>query len=230
MPQADRVIVLERLAVLEHKLLTDSANKMPPTKSIGGLTDKCGYVSIIKNFGRLVGGSLVHGHQQITASNVMPGKMRSNWLFKKQRGLSFSEYLLRNNPNELLIRDYGEAVLLVPYFMRRPYDMLLILGDTNKSYLHELNADEMRAIGDGWHDATRAMLTVMPQLGREPAYNVTTINGPGAGLYFEFLPYTQETGGMEQLGLYLCQGNPHLGAEHIRNILDSESSSEPETN
>jgi len=224
MPQSDRIIVLERLSILERILIKDSALKMPPSKSLGGQTDKRGYVSIIKNYGRLVGGSLIHGHQQITASNVMPNKIRNNWRFKKQRGVSFADFLLGNNPADLLIRDYGEAVLLVPYFMRRPYDMFLVLADTTKSYLHELNEAELRAVADGWHDATLAMLRVMFQSGREPAYNVTTINGPGAGLYFEFLPYTQEIGGMEHLGLYLCQGNPQLAAEIIRKILDSESS------
>jgi galactose-1-phosphate uridylyltransferase len=225
MPQSDRVLVLERLGVLERKLLTDSVLKMPPTKVTGGMIDKRGYVSIIKNYGRLVGGSLAHGHQQITFSNVMPGKIRNNWLFNKQRGLSFATYLLQKNPIDLLIRDYGEALLLVPYFMRRPYDMFLVLKDTSKQYLHELNEDELSSVADGWHDATLAMLRVMPQLSREPAYNVTTINGPGAGLYFEFLPYTQEIGGMEHLGLYLCQGNPSQVADDIREILDSEAQS-----
>jgi len=219
MPLADRVLVLERLGVLERKLLTESAHKMPPTKSTGGQSEKRGYVSIIKNYGRLVGGSLVHGHQQISFSNVMPGKIRSSWLFNKQRGESFASYLLRLNPDHLTVQDYGPAVLLVPYFMRRPYDMFLVLKDTSKQYLHELNEDELSSVADGWQDGIRAMLLLMPQIGREPAYNVTTINGPGAGLYFEFLPYTQEIGGMEHLGLYLCQGNPHLSAGHIRQIL-----------
>ena len=223
MPQSDRFIVLERLGMLERKLIKDSAPKMPPSKALGGQTEKRGYVSIIKNYGRLVGGSLVHGHQQITASNVMPGKIRDNWMFYKQRGTKFAEYLLQNNPRDLLIRDYGEAILIVPYFMRRPYDMFLVLVDTTKSYLHELEEAEMCAIADGWQDATSAMLMVMLQLGREPAYNVTVVNGPGAGLYFEFLPYTQEIGGMEHLGLYLCQSNPYLAAENIRQILDRES-------
>ena len=164
----------------------------------------------------------MHGHQQIGFSNVMPGKFRDNWLFQKQRGESFASYLLRLNPDHLTIRDYGLAVLLVPYFMRRPYDMFLVPKDTSKQYLHELNEGELSAVAEGWHDGIRAMLLLMPQIGRETAYNVTAINGPGAGIYFEFLPYTQETGGMEHLGLYLCQGNPHLSASHIRQILNMD--------
>ena len=46
-------------------------------------------------------------------------------------------------------------------------------------------------------------------------------NGPGAGLYFEFLPYTQETGGFEKLGLWVCQNNPHNVAAQLRETIHS---------
>ena len=59
----------------------------------------------------------------------------------------------------------------------------------------------------------------MPEIGRELAYNVITHNGPGAGIYFEFLPYTQETGGFEHLGLYVCQQNPKTAAARLRQLL-----------
>ena len=56
-------------------------------------------------------------------------------------------------------------------------------------------------------------------IGRELAYNVITNNGLGAGLYFEFLPYTQEIGGYEQLGFYACQADPNQVAAHIRTLM-----------
>ncbi len=40
-----------------------------------------------------------------------------------------------------------------------------------------------------------------------------------AGLYFEFLPYTQEQGGLEQLGLSICQMEPERAAQDIRGQL-----------
>jgi galactose-1-phosphate uridylyltransferase len=207
MPQGDRVIALQRLAALEKKLITEAG----------------GYVSMIKNYGHLVGGSLAHGHQQIGFSNIIPRRFRDNLAFKEKYGETFSAYLLQENPSELLVQDYGPAVLLVPYFMRRPYDMYLLIKDTGKQYLHELNAVETAAVADGWRDAIRIMLLTMPQIGRETAYNVTTHNGPGAGLYFEFLPYTQEMGGFEHLGLYLCQGNPKDAAAYAKKILTQNS-------
>ena len=204
MPSGDRLIVLQRLAALEKTMMADSDT----------------FVSIIKNYGHLVGGSLVHGHQQIAVSHIMPNRFKQDSDFQERAQETFSAYMLRENPPELTIRDYGPAVLLTPYFMRRPYDMVLLIKDTQKSYLHSLNENELNAVGDGWRDAIRIMLSVMPRIGKETAYNITTHNGHGGALYFEFLPYTQEMGGFEHLGLYLCQGNPKECALIARELLD----------
>lgn len=220
MPQADRLVAMKRLAILEKQLLTATADELPALHTWDGQAGRSGFVLIIKNYGRLVGGSLAHGHQQIGFSNVMPRRFRDNWHFEKERGERFSTYLLRENPDKLLIRDYGPVVLLVPYFMRRPFDTMLLVKDASKRYLHQLNEAELTAVAEGWHDAIRTMMWIMPAIGRETAYNVVTHNGPGAGLYFEFLPYTQEIGGFEQLGLFVCQGNPQGTANRIREFLD----------
>lgn len=217
MPLSDRVVVMQRLAALERKLLTDS--NLPPSESWEDPDGYDGFVLIIKNYGRLVGGSLAHGHQQIAFSNVMPRGIWNNWRFERERGGPFSAFLLRENSSELVVKDYGPATLLIPYFMRRPYDMMLLVKDAKKKHLHELEQAEMTAVAEGWHDAIRAIRLIMPEIGREIAYNVITNNGPGAGVYFEFLPYSQEIGGFEKLGLFACQGSPKSAAVRIRGLL-----------
>lgn len=221
MPASDRVVVMRRLAALEKILSTTSGDFMPATSPDDDKPGCYGFVSITKNGGRLVGGSLAHGHQQITFSNFLPRRILDNLNFKQKRGEAFSSYILKENPAELCIYDYETAVLLVPYFMRRPYDMMLVLKDTRKRYLHELTDAEIIAVSDGWCDAIQLMRLVMPQIGREIAYNVITHNGPGAGLYFEFLPYTQEFGGIERLGLSVCQANPHTVSMQLRSMIAS---------
>lgn len=221
MPVDDGVIVMRRLAVLEEWLLNGSRDY--GSKALNDDGGGNGYVSIIKNFGHLVGGSLIHGHQQIVYSNVMPKRFRDNWHFQQKRSMTFSKYMLKENPPALVVKDYGPAILLVPYFMRRPFDMLLIVKDTSKRYLYELTENEITAVTLGWQDAIRVMLHVIPMIGKVVAYNILTDNGPGAGLYFEFLPYTQEIGGLENLGMIICQGNPYDSAKRIRNILGSQS-------
>ncbi|MCD4738108.1 MAG: hypothetical protein K8R89_02465 [Anaerolineae bacterium] len=217
LPLVDCVVVMERLAALEKLLLTQDVEGFLPEAT--NPTGERAFVSIIKNYGRLVGGSLAHGHQQIALSNIIPRRFLDNWRFEQERGETFAAYMLRENPPELLVRDYGPAVLLVSYFMRRPYNMLLILKESGRRYLHELSAVEMEAVATGWRDAIHTIRELMPRMGRETAYNVVTHNGPGAGLYFEFLPYTQEIGGYEHLGLFSCQERPENVAAQLRETL-----------
>ncbi len=216
----DGLIVLQRLAALENKLLYESEGLMPPSEMPPPRKLTHGFVSMIKNYGRLAGGSLAHGHQQIGYTNIMPSRFYNNWCFAERHdGECFTHYLLQENPVELQVRDYGPAILIVPYFMRRPYDMLLVVKDTSRQYLHELTDVEMRAVTQGIQDAMRALLRIMPKLGREPAFNMTVNNGPGAGLYLEFLAHTQEIGGFEQLGLWVCQESPVNAAAYLREAL-----------
>jgi galactose-1-phosphate uridylyltransferase len=226
MPLADCVVVMERLAALEEKLL-EGCEALPAARGIDAQAGETCFVVIIKNYGRLVGSSLIHGHQQIALTNVAPRHFVDNLRFVKREGETFAAHMLRENPAPLLVRDYGPAVLVVPYFMRRPYDMILLVKDCRRRYLHQLDPRELKAVAQGWHDAIYGMRAVLPQVGREIAYNVITSNGPGAGLYFEFLPYTQEIGGVERLGLFVCQESPERAAANLRDLLGSQQRPEP---
>ncbi len=141
MPLADCVVVMQRLAALEQKLLEDGD----------------GHVLITKNYGYLVGGSLFHGHQQIVLSNQTPRRFLDNGRFHQTHNESFADFLLRENPPELLLKDYGTAVLLVPYFMRRPYDMMLIMKNTSRQYVHELDDGEITAVAQAWQEGIQIM-------------------------------------------------------------------------
>jgi len=217
----DRLVVMKRMAALEAKLLFETGDLMPQTE-MGPGEETRGFVSIIKNYGARVGGSLSHDHQQIAFSNVMPQRFFLNKQFEERRGERFTAFLLSENPTDLLLRDYGKAALIVPYFMRRPYNMILVLKDTSKQYLCQLSDAELQAVADAWHDAIDVMLRIMPLIGKETAFNVTIHNGLGAGLYVEFLPFTQETGGFEHLGLWVCQGNTHDSAATLRQMMGEE--------
>jgi galactose-1-phosphate uridylyltransferase len=221
--QQDRVVVMQRLALLEARLL-ETGPRDGVQVTYNGIQAELGpVVSVIKNGGPQVGGSLSHGHQQIAFSNVIPRRTLEDWSFEATRGETFSTYLQRENPDELLIRAYGQATLLVPHFMRRPYDMILLVNDTAKRHLHDLDAAEIGDLARGWYDAIRAIHEIMPRLDREIAYNVVAHTGPGAGIYFEFLPYTQETGGFEHLGLSVCQADRHEVAKDLRGIIKPRS-------
>ncbi len=219
MPIDDLRIVAKRLAALEGKLLSGSA-KTTADPHAGTLTDKqARYVMIVKNYGRSVGASLSHGHQQIAFSNVMPRRFLDHLRFREKHGKLFSEHLLANAPTDLVVKDYAETILMVPYFMRRPYDMILVVKDTHKSFLHELTEGEIEAVAKGWHDASSAIHRLLPTLGMEIAYNVIVNSGPGTSLYFEFHPQTQPMGGFERLGLFVCQEVPEKAADWLRRLV-----------
>jgi galactose-1-phosphate uridylyltransferase len=211
----DASIVMSRLAALEGSLLEVNLS--------ADVEGSRGFVSIFKNYGALVGSSLSHGHQQIMLTSVPPSSVGIHRIFHQEHGESFAEYLLRETPEELVVKDYGQAVLLVPDFMRRPYVMMLAIKDTQKSYLHELTADEIEAVAHGWHDATHSYQTLMPRIDKEIAYNILTHNGAGAGLYFEFLPYTQILGGLERMGLYICTELPDVAARRLSDVIGEGS-------
>ena len=220
MAEEDCVIVMSRLAAVENKLLSvarEIKEKLLPGREQSGDGP---YISIIKNAGSAVGGSIEHGHQQVLVSNLAPRRVLENQKFELENGTTFSEHLQVSNPNELLLRDYGGAVLFVSQYMRRPLEMILALKDTKKSYLHQLDESELLAVSRGWMDGTHVIRKLIPDYGKEIAYNIVAHNGPGAGLYFEFLPYTQEQGGFEQLGLAVCQAPPLRTAEQIRVVLE----------
>lgn len=218
MSTADCFVVMKRLAALEG-FLFEKGSGVGDIETGKNTENIDRYVVIIKNYGKLVGGSLSHGHQQILYANVMPRALEDDFDFRKKHGETFSSFIIRENPANLTVKDYGNAVLLVPFFMKRPYHMLLAMKSTNKARLNELDEGELESAARGWHDASKAITRIMPELGRETAYNIVTHNGPGGGLYFEFLPYTQELGGLEKLGFYVCEGKTLEAAEKLKEVI-----------
>jgi UDPglucose--hexose-1-phosphate uridylyltransferase len=216
MAMKDLMIVITRLAKLEKKLLFQSPGIMPDSSQWNNQKKTSGFISIIKNYGRQVGGSLQHGHQQVAFSNILSGQQYNNWKFLQDNHYPFSRHLLEKTPEKLIIKDYKFSILLVPYFMKRPYNCILIVKNTSRQFLSELNDEELFSICQAWSDVMNLYFKIMPEIGRDPAFNILVHNGPGAGLYIEFLPYTQETGGYEQLGLWVCQADPVSAAEYMR--------------
>ena len=207
MELADLSVVIKRLGALENYLIDQFS------KDINQYS-----VSIIKNGGLGAGGSLAHGHHQIIFSNQYPRRMIENLRFEKEHGQRFSEYILKENPSELVISDFGEGVLLVPHFMRRPFNMMLVMKNTSIQYLYQLSTTEITSLCKGWKAAVQIINQVMTQIDLEISYNILTHNGPGAGLYFEFLPRTQTEGGFEQLGYSICQSSPRTAVDIIQNL------------
>ncbi|HHT9153916.1 MAG TPA: hypothetical protein ACFYEM_10390, partial [Candidatus Hypogeohydataceae bacterium YC40] len=194
MPLEDTFIVLKRLCVLEKNLLHSAVSGMPLSyRHKDG--NHYGYIGVIKNMGRLVGGSIVHGHHQIVHSNIKPRKIMDYQRFKESAsggGMGFSQYLLECNPKEYFVKEYkGGTVLLIPHFMKRPLEAMILFRGSSKDYLHHLSEEELYSLGEALHDVTDALKILMPRQGRELAYNWIIYEGDIGGVHVEILPWTQ---------------------------------------
>lgn len=211
--------VLGRLAALEATLLhgSDDYPRVPGRSRCAEAHH--GYVGIIKNHGHLVGGSLRHGHQQIVHANVRPQRIELDARFLEREGRSVVRFLLEENPPELTLCAEDGVRAVTPYFLRRPLQAILMVEDTRKSYLHELSRRELRGLARALRAMTGALWQLMPRMGRETAYNLVFHAGPIGGLYVELLPWSQEYGGYEQQGLFVCVGTPEHSHQLYQEVI-----------
>jgi len=179
-----------------------------------------GYFQMIKNRGKAVASSIEHGHYQIAYSNIVPKRIKEDIEFEKREDESFSSYLLRENPKELEIKDYGKVVSLIPESaMRRNLEAMILVKDIGKKNLHELDDEEKMGLAMALKDVTLALSGIMPKYEKEFAYNIEFHTGI-EGMYIEILPYTQANGGFEKIGqFWACQSHPKSAAETYRKNL-----------
>ncbi len=192
-----------------EKILLHSKNGF---KSQSGNVDHYGHFQIIKNKGKAVGGSVEHGHYQMVFLSFLPKRTVEDQYFAEKEGQSFARFIREKNPTKLKIKDYGDVLMVVPdCAMKRPLDAMIFPKDTSKNYLHDLNDSEREGVARALCDSTKALSVVMPRMGREFAYNLEFHTS--TGFYIEILPYTQENGGLENMGIYICQSSPDLSVK-----------------
>jgi galactose-1-phosphate uridylyltransferase len=217
MPLEDLILTMQQLAMAERKLLCE-ALAMP--RAAGSRGETRGYLSIFKNFGTKAGASLSHGHQQLLFSNLMSVGSFNDWRFYGRHCETYSDYILRENSENLLVKDYGEVVLLVPYFMSRPYELQAIVKQSHHSYLFHLNDRIMADLTQAMRDAIRGITSLLAQDGKPVAFNFTIHSGPGCGLYVDFLPRADATAGLELQGVWVCHALPATCAERLRQYIE----------
>ena len=219
MPLDDLILTIYQLSKFEAKLLLQSDN-MP--KAAGSRDGARGYVSIFKNFGAKAGASLSHGHQQILFSNLMSRSSFNNWRFYGRHMENFSDYMLRENPSYLTVKDYGDVILVVPYFMHRPYTMMAFVKQTDLSYLFQLPEQTLHHLTQAMQDAISALRAELSADGKTASFNFTIHTGPGCGLYVELLSRADTFGGLELQGTWVCQALPDQCASRLRERIEKK--------
>jgi galactose-1-phosphate uridylyltransferase len=216
MPISDVSIGMRRLAILEAKLLKESNGYMPVSDENKHLY---GYVSIIKNYGSAAGASLTHGHQQVAFSNIMPQRTYNNQRFYQRHHLTFNQYLLRENPASLTVAEIGSTRIIVPYFMRRPYN-LLVVPHTEAEHLHELSPKALLELEVSIQRTMQVYHGLLESLNRDVSFNMVIHTGPDSQLYVEFFPMVQAMGGFERIGMWICQLTAQKAADQLRALFE----------
>ncbi len=211
-PDAGRalaVALMAQLARAEEFLLHEAGAPFPETGE-----GHRGWMLLLKNHGRRVGGSVQHDHQQLALSGTPPLAPR------EAAGLHVH---LRDG--HVVDEIDGRARIVVPSFMRRPLQAFIVPADdtVGAGFLHHLDADTRDATAVALARLTGAVNTLMRADGADPAWNVIVHAGPGCGPLFELRPATQPLGGFEQLGLYACEETPERSAARFREVLDNRS-------
>lgn len=217
MPVSDLMINMQRLAALEDKLLFTNEDYMPVSCEIEGAR---GYLTIIKNFGPEAGASLNHGHQQIAYSNIMPQRTYNNARFYDRHQYSFSQYMHEQNPASLTIAEIGCAKIVVPYYMRRPFNLMVLLN-TRKNYLCHQQDAALFDLTCAMQKVIRIYHKLMPMMGKAVSYNMAIHTGPRCELYVEFFPAVQVLGGYERIGLWISQMKPQTVADRSREVFET---------
>lgn len=181
------------------------------------------HVQFIKNTGKIVGGSVEHGHYQAAGMNVFPKKIQNDVDFLEKSKESFVKYLSRENPENLKLRDYGSLSLVVPYFMRRPLNVIIYPNDFSISSLRGLGKEQRKDFARATSDISDVLSRLMPSIEKEFAYNFVFHTGPVGTMYIEILPHTQGEGGFEQAGLSVCQSSPKLSTELYKRFFGVQS-------
>ncbi|TCS40211.1 hypothetical protein [Reinekea marinisedimentorum] len=217
MPTEDLFITLSRLAALENKLLFTCEDYMPISCETDGAR---GYLSIIKNYGPDAGASLSHGHQQIAYSNIMPQRTFNNARFFDRHNRTFCSYMHEHNPENLTVAEEGSAKVIIPYYMRRPYNLMILL-DTQSNHLSKQTSGQLWDLTRAIQKVIKSLHLLLPSMGKSVSFNMAIHTGPRCELYVEFFPIVQALGGYERIGLWISQLTPRSAASRFKAMYES---------
>lgn len=181
------------------------------------------HVLVIKNAGGSEISSQMHAQYQVAGIKIETGKKGHHWMwpkmmhedekFYRKNLMSFARYardIVEDRPG-LLVRDYGDAMLAVHPFMRRPLEAI-IYPSSEVENICDLTQCQRLAIAKASADVASALTHIMPAMGKLIEYSFVFHN-TGKGLYIEVLPATQRPGGYERARVYVNESNPGLSAE-----------------
>ncbi len=163
------------------------------------------HMQVIKNTGVLAGNSLEHGHYQVGFCNKKPLRILEDEAFARDQKQTYTQYLKKRLTKDLILKEYDSVIVATPPHLRRGLEAVIIPRE-DVDFIMDLTAAQKRDFAAATTHIARRLAQVMPERGKDFAYNFVFHNG--AGMYIEVMPATQFEGGMEKAGLDICACDP----------------------
>jgi galactose-1-phosphate uridylyltransferase len=188
------------------------------------------YSTLIKNTGKVAGGSLEHGHFQEVISNLPPGYVIDDYIGNclgiKNPPQIMRESMKGKNPSTHVVERHGNFSIVSPYNAQKPLEQRIICNEPGRNRLADFEEGELGDLACALIWSTRGLYHAMPAMGKEFAYNMEINQSPLGEFSIDIFPATQTRAGLEMLGYNICQMTPKKSA-NILKLARSVYSSHP---
>jgi len=185
------------------------------------------YILIFKNYGRIAGASLEHGHSQLIALPIVPKRVQeelegaATYYGYKERCVFCDMVREERDEKERIIYEDEKVIAFCPYVSRFPYEVW-IMPKRHASDLTGLDRDTVPCVARALRDT---LLRIKKYLG-DPAYNFIVHTSPINGheredyhWHIEIMPKLVKVAGFEWgSGFYINPVPPDIAARNLLSV------------
>ena len=185
------------------------------------------YILIFKNYGKIAGASLEHGHSQLIALPIVPKRVQeelegaATYYSYKERCVFCDMIREERDEKERIIYEDEKVIAFCPFVSRFPYEVW-IMPKRHASDLTALDRDTVPSVAKALRDS---LLRIKKYLG-DPAYNfiihTSPINGHEREDYhwhIEIMPKLVKVAGFEWgSGFYINSVPPDIATKNLLSV------------
>jgi len=185
------------------------------------------YILIFKNYGKIAGASLEHGHSQLIALPIVPKRVQEElegaaaYFSYKERCVFCDMIREERDEKERIIYEDEKVIAFCPYVSRFPYEVW-IMPKRHASDLTGLDRDTVPCVARALRDS---LLRIKKYLG-DPAYNFIVHTSPINGheredyhWHIEIMPKLVKVAGFEWgSGFYINPVPPDIAAQNLLSV------------
>ena len=185
------------------------------------------YILIFKNYGKIAGASLEHGHSQLIALPIVPKRVQEElegaamYYNYKERCVFCDMIREERDEKERIIYEDENVIAFCPYVSRFPYEVW-IMPKKHSSDMTSIDRDTVPCVAKALRDS---LLRIKKYLG-DPAYNFIVHTSPINGheredyhWHIEIMPKLVKVAGFEWgSGFYINPVPPDMAAKNLLSV------------